>query len=161
MNAELFTPTASRLRPRLLLLARQYDAATAEDAVQEAMMRLWKVWGELPEAADAERLAVRLTKHACISAYRKSIRQQPTELNDVPQGSAEDVVRETELRQALDRAVAALPPAERRLWDMFSEAGMDRVQISAATGIGVRSVSSMLSSARHRIMESLKKGGAL
>ena len=68
---------------------------------------------------------------------------------------------ETELRQALDRAVAALPPAERRLWDMFSEAGMDRVQISAATGIAVRSVSSMLSSARRRIMESLKKGGAL
>lgn len=161
MNAELFTPTASRLRPRLLLLARQYDAVAAEDAVQEAMMRLWKVWGELPEVADAERLAARLTKHACISAYRKNIRQQPAELSDVPQGSAEDAVRETELRQALDRAVAALPPAERRLWDMFSEAGMDRVQISAATGIAVRSVSSMLSSARRRIMESLKKGGAL
>ena len=66
MNAELFTPTASRLRPRLLLLARQYDAA-AEDAVQEAMMRLWQVWGELPEVADARCLGI-LTEAAAIES---------------------------------------------------------------------------------------------
>ena len=35
MNAELFTPTASRLRPRLLLLARQYDASAAEEAFEK------------------------------------------------------------------------------------------------------------------------------
>ena len=62
---------------------------------------------------------------------------------------------------ALERVVATLPSAERRLWTMFAEAQMDSAQIAAATGIAIRSVSTMLSSARHHIVESLKKGGAL
>ena len=65
------------------------------------------------------------------------------------------------MQQALDRAVAALPPAERRMWTMFAEAQMNSAQISAATGIALRSVSTMLSAAKRHIVESLKKGGAL
>ena len=161
MKAETFTSIVSQLRPRLLNLALQFDADTdaAEDAVQEALMRLWTAWEKLSEATDAERLAIRLTKHACVDAYRK--RQQMVELKEHSATTSADAVQEAELQNALERVVATLPPAERRLWTMFAEAQMDSAQIAAATGIAIRSVSTMLSSARHHIVESLKKGGAL
>ena len=115
MKAEQFTSIVSHIRPRLLALASQFDADSAEDAVQEALMRLWTAWPQLAEPADAERLAVRLTKHACIDDYRRRQRQ----------------------------------------------AQMNSAQIAAATGINSRSVSTMLSSARHHLCETLKKGGFL
>ncbi|MCR5511937.1 MAG: sigma-70 family RNA polymerase sigma factor [Prevotella sp.] len=161
MKPETFTSIVSQLRPRLLNLALQFDADTdaAEDAVQEALMRLWTTWEKLLEAADAERLAIRLTKHACIDAYRK--RQQTVALKEHTATTNDDAIQEVELQNALERVVATLPSAERRLWTMFAEAQMDSAQIAAATGITIRSVSTMLSSARHHIVESLKKGGAL
>lgn len=163
MKAETFTSIVSRLRPRLLNLALQFqaDADAAEDAVQEALMRLWIAWENLPEAADAERLAIRLTKHACIDDYRRRQQQPMVELKDNSASTTDDAVQDAELQQALDRAVADLPPAERRMWTMFTEAQMNSAQISAATGIVMRSVSTMLSAAKRHIVESLKKGGAL
>ena len=163
MKADMFTTILPRLRPRLMSLALQFDADNdaAEDAVQEALMRLWTAWDRLEQEADAERLAVRLTKHACIDAYRRKQQRQTVALKDNVAITIEDAVREVELQRALEQAVVALPPAERRLWMMFAEAQMDSAQIAAATGIAVRSVSSMLSTARRHIVESLKKGGAL
>ena len=144
-----------------MALQFQADADAAEDAVQEALMRLWIAWENLPEAADAERLAIRLTKHACIDDYRRRQQQPMVELKDNSASTTDDAVQDAELQQALDRAVADLPPAERRMWTMFTEAQMNSVQISAATGIAMRSVSTMLSAAKRHIVESLKKGGAL
>ena len=163
MQVEKFTSIVSRLRPRLLSLALQFNADfdAAEDAVQEALMRLWTAWEGLSEATDAERLAVRLTKHACIDAYRKRQQQQTVELKDNSATTTDNTIQEAELQYALERAVSSLPPAARRLWTMFAEAQMDSAQISAATDIPVRSVSTMLSAARRHIVESLKKGGAL
>ena len=161
MKAEQFTSIASRIRPQLLDLASQFDTDSAEDAVQEALMRLWTAWPQLAEPADAERLAVRLTKHACIDDYRRRQRQQTVELNRVAATETADATDEAVLQGALERAVKVLPPAERRLWTMHTEAQMNSAQIAAATGINNRSVSTMLSSARHHICETLKKGGFL
>ena len=163
MKAEMFTFVVSRLRPRLLALALQFNAGSdaAEDAVQEALMRLWTAWERLATEKDAERLAVRLTKHACIDVFRQNQQQQTVELKDNTAVASEDAIHETELQQALEQAVAALPTSERRLWTLFAEAQMSSAQIAAATGIRIRSVSSILSTARRHIIESLKKGGAL
>ncbi len=163
MKAELFTSIVLRLRPRLQSLALQFDAdrEAADDAVQEALMRLWTAWEGLDDVADAERLAVQLTKHACIDAYRLKHKRQTVALTEVTATATSNTVHEAELQRALEQAVAMLPPAERRLWTMYSEAQMGSAEIAAATGIAVRSVSSMLSTARRRIVESLKKGGML
>ena len=161
MKAEQFTSIVSHIRPRLLALALQFDADSAEDAVQEALMRLWTAWQQLAEPADAERLAVRLTKHACIDDYRRRQRQQTVESKMVASTETVDATDEAVLQDALERAVNVLPPAERRLWTMHTEAQMNSSQIAAATGINSRSVSTMLSSARHHLCETLKKGGLL
>lgn len=129
--------------------------------MQEALMRLWSAWQQLVEPADAERLAVRLTKHACIDNYRHNRRLQTVELKEVALAETADATDASALQDALERAVNALPPAERRLWTMYAEAQMNSAQIAAATGINNRSVSTMLSAARHHICETLKKGGLL
>ena len=127
-------------------------------------MRLWTTWGKLTAPEDAERLAVRLTKHACIDDYRRRQKQQLVALHEVATittATTTGTTDETAMQQAIDQAVAALPPAECRLWTMHAEAQMNSQQIAAATAIDVRSVSTMLSSARRHICESLKKGGLL
>ena len=60
----------------------------------------------------------------------------------------------------LQKAVSLLKPTEQRLFRMRHEAEMDIQQISAVTGIGVRSVSAMLSTAKRKLLEILNtKGG--
>ena len=167
MTPAEFASIASSLRPRLLALGRSFfgDVEPAEDAVQEALMRLWTTWTQLPSAVDAERLAVRLTKYACVSGLRRQHKGIVVPLDAQPTAkvsssvAASDLLLEHELREALSQAIGCLRPSERRLWIMFAEAQMDTAQIAAATGIGVRTVSSMLSTARNKIRNELKKGG--
>ena len=61
----------------------------------------------------------------------------------------------------LQQAIATLSPIEQRLFRMRHELGMDVAQIAAATGLQPRSVSTVVSKARHKIVEQLKKGGIL
>lgn len=143
------------------------DDEAAEDAVQDALMRLWMCWQALPSAADCERMAVKLTKHACIDSLRRRHAQQmlplgATEATEaVSEATANDALQEYEIREAVAQAVSLLRPSEQRLWTMFAEAQMATAQIAAATGIGVRTVSAMLSTARRKIRNELKKGGWL
>ena len=138
------------------------DAASSEDAVQDALMRLWTVWSQVSTVADAERLAVRLTKHACISGLRsqhvrKVVPLEADQTTDVAStAAASDKLLEREVREALALAVSHLRPSERRMWTMFAEAQMETAQIAAATGIDVRTVSAMLSAARSKIKEELR-----
>lgn len=169
MTPAEFTTIAQSLRPRLLALACSFcnETESAEDAVQEAMMRLWVAWSGLPSTADAERLAVRLTKHACIDWQRRqhtglmmSMETAHT-TETVGEESAAFQLHEREVREAIGRAVMRLRPSERRLWKMFAEAQMETAQIAASTGIDARTTSSMLSTAKRKIMNELKKGGIL
>lgn len=164
-----FTSIAQALRPRLLALGINFFGETeaAEDAVQEALIKLWAAWQQLPSKVDAERLSVRLTKYACIDLQRRQQKEQTVPMEQVPltnstsDDTATDTLHGREIREAVTRAVHQLRPSERRLWTMFAEAQMDTAQIAAATAIHPRTVSAMLSAARRKIMNELKKGGIL
>ena len=64
-----------------------------------------------------------------------------------------------EILEAMRKAASSLRKSERRLWRMFAEAEMQPREIALVTGINVRTVSSMLSHARHHIYNVLKEGG--
>ncbi len=169
MTPAEFTTFAKMRRPRLLALGRDFfgETESAEDAVQEALIKLWTTWQQLPSPTDAERLAVRLTKYACIDIQRRRHTEQAVSLETLPQTetasefTATDLLHGREVREAVAKAVHLLRPSERRLWTMFAEAQMETTQIAAATGISPRSVSAMISTARRKIMNELKKGGFL
>lgn len=68
---------------------------------------------------------------------------------------------ESDNSRILQMAVSRLTPSEQRLYRMRHEMEMDLGEIAAVTGIGARSLSAMLSTARRKMLETIKKEGLL
>lgn len=166
MTQQEYEHIVPELRPRLKDIGRQFfgDEEMAEDIAQETLMRLWLLRERIASLTDIKPLAVRMAKNLCVSEWRKQkVRQGNALQAEFP--AHEDTQRNMELKDEIARlrqAVSQLKPAEQRLFRMRHEAEMDIQQISAVTGIGVRSVSAMLSTAKRELSEILNtKGGLL
>ena len=154
-----------RLRPRLKDIGRQFfgNEEMAEDIAQETLMRLWMLRERIEPQTDIEPLVVRMAKNLCVSEWRKQKVRQENSLQEALTDH-KDIQRDVELKEEvarLKRAVSQLKPAEQRLFRMRHEAEMDIQQISAVTGIGVRSVSAMLSTAKRKLLKILNPKGGL
>lgn len=166
MTQQEYEHIVPRLRPRLKDIGRQFfgDEEMAEDIAQETLMRLWMLRERIEPQLDIEPLAVRMAKNLCVSEWRKQKVRQGNALQSEPT-TQEDILHYVEQKEEVARllkAVNQLRPAEQRLFRMRHEAEMDIQQISAVTGIGVRSVSAMLSSAKRKLLDILNpKGGLL
>ena len=166
MTQQEYEHMVPRLRPRLKNIGQQFfgDEEMAEDIAQETLMRLWMLRERIAPQTDIEPLAVRMAKNLCVSEWRKQKVRQGNVLQEALTDH-KDIQRDVELKEEvarLKRAVSQLKPAEQRLFRMRHEAEMDIQQISAVTGIGVRSVSAMLSTAKRKLLEILNpKGGLL
>lgn len=163
MTRQAFEHIAHELHPRLKDIAQRFfgDEDKAEDIAQETLMRLWLLRDRIAPQADIGPLAVRMAKNLCVSEWRKQqVRQgQAVQVEFVAHC---DIQRDVELKEDIDRlrqAVNQLKPAEQRLFRMRYEAEMDISQIAAATGIGERSVSAMLSTAKRKLQEILTRKG--
>ena len=163
MTYQDFEQKARQLRPLLLHVGQQFfgDTDSAEDVAQETLMRLWLLRDRIDATVGLEPLAVRMAKNVCVSEWRRrQVRQSVTQHAELP--SQEFPHRTLEFREEVERlrqAVARLKPAEQRLFRMRHELEMDIPQISAVTGIGTRSVSAMLSTAKRTLTELLYKKG--
>ena len=157
-----FEHTAQRMRPRLIEMGHSFfgNEAQAEDVAQEALVRLWLLRDRLGDAVQTEALLVRMTKNICISQCRKQKRQMALLSGDIPYTDVHPMAEDDNIRM-LQRAISLLPPSEQRLFRMRQELDMEVPQIAAATGIHPRSVSVIISNARKKIIEQLKKGGIL
>ena len=166
MTQQEFEHIVPRLRQRLKDIGRQFfgNEKMAEDIAQETLMRLWMLRERIAPQTDIEPLAVRMAKNLCVSEWRKQKVRQGNSLQEALTDH-KDIQRDVELKEEiarLQKAVSLLNPAEQRLFRMRHEAEMDIQQISAVTGIGVRSVSAMLSTAKRKLLEILNpKGGLL
>lgn len=165
MTTQEYEEIAHRMRPRLMQLGLSFfqDGEQAADAVQEALLRLWLLRERVSDISHAEALLIKMTKNVCVSEWRHRQRQgfltverMGFVLTEESQPMAED-----DNVRLLQQAIATLSPIEQRLFRMRHELGMDVAQIAAATGLQPRSVSTVVSKARHKIVEQLKKGGIL
>ena len=161
-----FASLAPILRSKAKAVGMNFFASEeqAEDVAQETIISLWKAWGSLSSEEEAERLVVRIAKHECIDVWRSRqrhvIRPLTTGLESSHEASIEShSLEESELAEAIRSAAGTLRRSEGRIWRMFAEAQMQSREIAIATGINVRTVSSMLSHARHTIYNMLKEGG--
>lgn len=166
MEHSEFARLASALRKKAKAVGETFfgQEGSAEDVAQETMIRLWKNWDSLSSLQEAERIVIRIAKHECINVWRREQRRPHTSLTisheqTRPALHNGHTLEKDELTEAIRHAAATLTKSERRLWHMFAEAGMQTAEIAGATGINVRTVSSMLSHARHHIYNVLKEGG--
>ncbi|MGM9674353.1 MAG: RNA polymerase sigma factor [Bacteroidaceae bacterium] len=161
MTTETYIEMAARQRAELLRMARDFlhDEAEAEDAVQESLLRLWLMRERIAQPRDFCLLAVRITKNVCISLWRKHQGRQmlPLEaLTSLESSMRCDGVEEAENSRLLREAVDSLPPSYRRIFHLWRQ-GMEIQEIAIVAGAKPRTVSSMLSAARARILARLKQ----
>ncbi len=165
MTASEFDDIAKELRPCLIKVGRDFfnDVDKAEDVAQEVLMRLWVARERIAFADNLRPLAIRMAKNVCISMWRHE-RYIVTGEYDRERGPTIVVDTEIEDRdnvQLLQHAMEQLTAGEQRLMAMRTEEGMEISHIAAVAGITPRSVSVILSRARKKIIELLKKGGNL
>jgi RNA polymerase sigma-70 factor (sigma-E family) len=98
--------------------------AAGEDLLQEALERLMRSWGRVRE--DRERYLRRIMYHLAIDQSRRR-RRRPEVFTGYEPAGRPDASDAIDLRDALDRALARLPPRQRavlvlRYWEQLSEA---------------------------------------
>lgn len=161
MTNEAFNEEVKLLRSRLVGLARSFlhEDAEADDVVQETLLRMWLLKERIGTNKDFTALAIRITKNVCVSVWRQKQKSQQIGLDAVAmlQDSLQtsDETETNENHQRLKRAVAMLAPAERRIFLLW-EQDLGIQEIATIIGIKPRTVSSMLSLARRKLLSLLE-----
>ena len=172
MRQREFETLAMELRRQALatILSLVGRAAEAEDVAQDTMLKLWAMHDDLRDAAHARRLVRLAARQLSIDLLRSRQRAQAlvvpmdddqgthlagwtTTDGDSPQSRME---AEEDARWLRER-IARLPTREMQVMEMRQGEGRSNEEIARIMGIAPASVATMLSAARRKIFEELKK----
>jgi RNA polymerase sigma-70 factor (ECF subfamily) len=138
------------------------DRAAAEDAAQEAMLRVWnQIHRYDPEVAKFSTWLYRITVNLCIDQSRKWRGEALPEGYDAtdpsPDGEATLAARET--RQSLAQALRRLPPRQRAAMMLVYEEGLSGAEAAHVLGFSPKAVERLLARARDQLRKTLDRGG--
>jgi len=157
MTTEEFKRDILRLQPRLQRTAECIvgDPDSAADAVQEAVITLWKQRLTL-SSHDMEKLSMTVVKRRCIDLLRK---QKPTmPIDEECLMLAEPPQDDNEERYRLARKlVEQLPKRQRDTILMKYEDGLSNEEIEKATGMSSTHLYATLSRAYKSLREAIKQ----
>ncbi|MCM1347642.1 MAG: sigma-70 family RNA polymerase sigma factor [Bacteroides sp.] len=161
MDIKDFEILIKRKRAGMLHQAQKLlcDEDEAEDAVQEASLRLWSIRSKICQYQSIDALITVIVRNICISVLRqRNIRMQEMfeglEMvsSDTPHRKLED----KENGDWLDKKIEGLPASQMTILKMSQAEGMSNKEIAEVLGINEVSVRTALSKARHRLLEQLK-----
>jgi len=149
--ALLATAASARLDAAARLILR--DRELARDAVQNALLRVWR---DLPGLRDPERFDAwlhRLLVNACLDEARR-LRRRPIEVDVLPIDPATtDEAQRLADRDLVDRALERLDPALRALVVLHYFLGYPVPEAAALLGLSLTAAKSRL----HRAMTALRR----
>ncbi len=152
---------APELHRRLTAVARGCGLGEeeAEDAAQDAMLKLWTIRQKLPSGKSAEPLAVTIVKHLTIDRLRGRHRQTALDREAAasPNTMPDAIMEGEENDEWLRRAMRKLPPAEHAVLRLRQVERKTNEEIAAIVGIKPVSVPTLLARARRKLLEELKR----
>jgi len=138
------------------------DPHDAEDLVQEVLAVLMRSLARFRGESSLSTWTYVVARRACVRLRRRRAREAPLDAlaaADEPRaGASSDPHRRLERRQlaaALERAVAALPMAQREVLVMRDVEGLSASEVGRVLGLGERAVKSRLHRARLVLRRSL------
>jgi len=160
MTSREFEHIALGVRPQMMQIAMRFcrDKDDAEDIVQEVMLRLWIRREELGHNVTS--LACKATRNLCVSWWRKKQVKRFVPLmddllvNESTQADEQLIVKE-QIEQ-LKQCIGQLTRLQQRLIKLMLFDGISVQEIAAITGMTPRSASSILSTAKRKMMEAMK-----
>ena len=152
MTQEEFKEEAQRLRPQLMLTARRYlGDDDAEDTVQDVLLRLWQMVGEMRQPFDA--LALRLTRNLCIDKVR---RKKPTVML-TDSGETDQAENDDERIERMMAVVSTLPDLQQTVLRLRHLEGMEMNEIADLIGSSEVAIRKALSRARQAVKQKYLK----
>lgn len=161
MQIEQFKKDILPLRQMLFYTAMKWlqNEADAEDAVQETLLRLWKIRDQLDEVVNFSAFASQMTKNICIDRMRTA--KEHTEAIDfylatdseTPYLKAERKDTVTWIKKIIER----LPELQRRIIQLRDVEGYELQEIADITGTQIGAVTANLSRARKKVRNTFIK----
>ncbi len=164
MGDDALTSAFTRLRGRFLRMALRFfpEEEDANDALQDAFCRLWKLRGEIATEHDAAAMAVTTIRHLGIDGWRQ--RQGATflaldaERDGVEEPSTGDRLEAKEKFAIVERIIdGRLSETQRKVLRMKEYEGESYEAIARELGMEQSAVRMQLSRARKTIRECYKK----
>lgn len=155
MTREQFIATVTPMHDDMhrLAYAMTGSADDAADAVQEAMMKLWKLRENIPEKPPEAQAycfrALRTTAITMISRRKPSDDIPDRELSD--SGASDDSLILDETQRVLSRIINSLPDNQRIVIRLTANEGCDIARTALLTGLSEVNVRQILSRARRQI----------
>ena len=159
MQIEQFKTDIIPLRQRLFYTALKWlqNEADAEDAVQETLLRLWKIRDQLDAVVNLGAFASQTTKNICIDRLRTA--KEHTEAidfylgtdNETPYSKAE----RSDMIALIKKIIEHLPELQRTIIQLRDVEGYELQEIADITGTQIGAVTVNLSRARKKVRETL------
>jgi RNA polymerase sigma-70 factor (ECF subfamily) len=163
MNLEIerFEKNIVPMRHKLFQVALKYlqQKEDAEDAVQEAMLKLWTILGQMDKVSTPEAFAMQTTINICIDKLRTRKDTVMVDDNHLEQ-HLDTPYSELERKDAVDlvgRIIESLPYVQRTIIRMRDIEGCELEDIASITGAQVSAVTMNLSRARKKVREEFIK----
>lgn len=159
MDDTEFGHLATRLRPVLTATAEgvarssRMNASDVEDAVQEALVRLWRAGDRLGGCRSVESFAVAIVRNVCIDLSRRTVPPAaPVDgLQVAADSSADSSLTAESTRGMMEALISRLPVTQQKLIRMRGE-GMTLDEIAAVMQMPKTSVKTLIARARHELM---------
>jgi RNA polymerase sigma-70 factor (ECF subfamily) len=122
--------------------------ALIEEVVMDVFLQLWLTRETLPELKEFENYLFILARNKGLNALKKELREfgrrKHWEIVGTTSGDAEQLVLEDKALALIDKAVAALPEQQQKVWVMSRKKAMTYMQIAAELNISRETVKSYL-----------------
>lgn len=155
MNIEQFNRNIVTMRDDLMATAVRLsgNSETAEDLVQEVMLKMWSMRRELDRHTCPKALAITILRNRFYDG-RRHARHEMIVTDMHPDTGREDTTVETaDEMDVIRRIIDSLPPLQAQILRMKEIEGYDKEEIIKITGCTPESLRQNLSRARRRIKE--------